>query len=129
MTFGPHLAWSGALGRRHRRFGYRHRGCDDPNVVAIVEALGGWRTRCGAGLGWEAAHLALDHARVVPTAAALGGQGEDFEQDRLMHAAALPRGKRPHGRANAGGRCARRGPDPTPLSQAAIQVLVERAPD
>ena len=62
--------------------------------------------RRGARLGGKAAHLALDHPRVVPATAPLGRHRRDLDQDQLKHAAPPVRGKTQHGTADAAGRCA-----------------------
>src|SRR3712207_5902618 len=75
-----------AAGRRHGRRGWGPRlrvrlsgplfgRGDDADVVAVAEHL--TCARRGAGLGREVAHRALDHARVAPSLAPLGRDGED----------------------------------------------------
>jgi hypothetical protein len=53
---------------------------DDDDVPVVAEALvwGG-----ATAPGWEVAHLALDDARIVPAAAALGRHRDDLDQDDL----------------------------------------------
>ena len=66
--------WRGWLGWRPRLRAWlgchAWARCDDADVVTIADHLP--RAGRGAGLGREVAHLALDHARVVPTPALLG---------------------------------------------------------
>ena len=59
--------------------------------------------------GREVAHLALDDARIMPAAAALGGHRDDLDQDDLSHAPTLARGKKRRGREDDAGRPARHG--------------------
>src|SRR3954471_4091909 len=60
----PSWRWIGWHGRLGWLGGLIRRRCYDANVVTIANHLACcW---CGAGLGGKAAHLALDHARVVP---------------------------------------------------------------
>src|SRR3954465_11190880 len=86
-------------GRRNRSLATRHRsrgdrfGRRDKDAVLVIAKTPGWGGT-GGGPAWEVAHLALDDARVVPAPAALGGFGEDLDQDPLNHALALARGTR-----------------------------------
>ena len=103
---------SSSLCRRHGRGGDRRcvttlrssGGSHDPDVLRVAKDLPRWRAR--ARLGGKAAHLALDHPRVVPATAALGRHRRDLDQDQLKHAAPPVRGKTQHGTADAAGRCA-----------------------
>ena len=67
-------------GRRARGGGRLRRirflGCDDPDVVRVVQRLAcAW---CGAALGGKAAHLALDRARVVASSTRDDPDLQDF---------------------------------------------------
>lgn len=98
----------GGRGRRRRNLvRWRADGGDDADAPLMAEHPPGRRR--GTGLGRDAAHPALDHARVGPAAAALGGRGDDLDQDRPVHAATPARGKTRRGRAGADGRSAPRG--------------------
>src|SRR3954467_11127279 len=97
-------------GRRNRSLATRHRSRGDrfgrrnnDDVLVIAQTPGWGGTGGGPAFGREVAHLALDDSRVVPAPAALGGFGDELHQDPLIHALALPRGKRRRGREDDAG--------------------------
>jgi hypothetical protein len=84
-------------------------GRNDPDTVLVVDD---WTRTNGRGARWfggkEPAPGSGDTG-VMPAATALGGHLEDFDQDPLDHALALPRGKNRRGREDDAGRPARYG--------------------
>src|SRR3954451_24651345 len=78
----------------------RHGGREDFGVLVVAKPAGGGRG-CPAS-GRNAAHLALDHARVM--AAPLGRHRADLDQHHSQHAVAPARGKKPRAAADGGAR-------------------------
>jgi hypothetical protein len=84
-------------------------GRNDPDAVLVVEGWTRTNRRRARWFGGKEPAPGSDDTGIMPAATALGGHLEDFDQDPLDHALALPRGKRRRGREDDAGRPARYG--------------------
>src|SRR3954452_9236495 len=80
----------------------RHGGRQDFDVLVVAKPAATGRGRPASGR--KAAHLALDHSRVMASAAPLGRHRADLDQHHSQHAVASARGKKPRAAAGGGAR-------------------------